>query len=314
MTAERKVKYMLTALDKKILQEIAGLHGDPPGAFNIRKDGAGIDRRSVDGINITTKKDKPGLEIIIDNNVSGTVHIPVILTSTGQSDLVYNTIEVGAEADIKLVAGCGIHNPGDKASRHDGIHEIFVRKGARLKYSEKHFGEGDGAGKRILNPKTKLIIEEGAYTELELIQIRGIDDTMRLTEAKIEAGGRLYMYERLLTHSEQSARSDIVVELLGEDSTARIISRSVAQGSSSQIFKPRLIAYGNGRGHVECDSIIMDSSTVRSIPEIWAEDADAELVHEAAIGKIAGEQLVKLMSLGLDEEEAEEAIIAGFLK
>lgn len=305
---------MLTALDKKILQEVAELHGDPPGAFNIRKDGKGIDRRSKEGINITTKKEKPGLDVVIDSNISDTVHIPVILTSSGQSDLVYNTIEVGAEADIELVAGCGIHNPGDETSQHDGFHEIFVRKGAKLKYSEKHFGEGEGSGKRVLNPKTVLIIEEGAYVELELIQIRGVDDTKRVTEAKIEAGGRLYMYERLLTHSEQSAHSDIVVELLGDDSNARIISRSVAQGSSYQIFKPRLIAYGHGRGHVECDSIIMDSSTVRSIPEIWAENADAELVHEAAIGKIAGEQLIKLMSLGLEEEEAEEAIISGFLK
>lgn len=304
---------MLTDLDKKILQEIAGLHGQPPGAFNIRKDGAAIERHSLPGIEIIPKKDKPGIDVIVAEKKKGTVHIPVILTATDQSDLVYNTIEIGAGADIELVAGCGIHNPGHKSARHDGIHEIFVRKGARLKYSEKHYGEGEGTGKRVLNPKTVLVIEAGAHVELELIQIRGVDDTVRITEAKVETGGRLFMYERLLTNADQSAHSDIVVELFGDDSTARIISRSVAQDSSVQIFKPRLIAYGSGRGHVECDSIIMDKATVRSIPEIWAKNAEAELVHEAAIGKIAGDQLIKLMSLGLSEKEAEEKIINGFL-
>ncbi len=305
---------MLTALDKKLLQEVADLHGEPPGAFNIRKDGQGIERRSLEGIEINPKKDQPGIDVIVSPGKEGTVHIPVIMTETDLSDLVYNKIDIGEDANITLVAGCGIHNPGSGNAQHDGIHEIYVRKGARLVYTEKHFGEGEQGGKRVLNPKTVLYVEEGAYAELELVQIRGVDQTSRVTEAEVKAGGRLVMYERLLTDGEQKADSDVLVKLMGEDSTARIISRSVAQGNSSQKFFPRLLAYGPGRGHVECDSIIMDRATVRSVPEIWAENSDAELVHEAAIGKIAGEQLIKLMSLGLTEEEAEEAIISGFLK
>ncbi|MFO8192972.1 MAG: SufD family Fe-S cluster assembly protein [Bacillota bacterium] len=305
---------MLTALDKKLLEEIADLHGEPRGAFNIRKDGEGIQRRSLEGIEIIPKKDQPGIDVIVAEGKKGQVHIPVILTLTDLTDVVYNTIDIGAGADITMVAGCGIHNPGSGQARHDGVHEIIVRKGARLLYTEKHFGEGEEGGKRILNPKTVLRIEEGAYAELELIQIRGVDDTHRETEAEVAAGGRLVMFERLLTDGEQTANSDIQVKLMGAESTARIVSRSVAQGSSKQTFYPRLMATGPGRGHVECDSIIMDQAVVRSVPEIWAKNSDAELVHEAAIGKIAGEQMIKLMALGLTEEEAEEAIISGFLK
>ena len=305
---------MLSALDKKLLNEVADIQEKPDGAFNIRKDGEGIDRRSMPGMEIVPKKDKPGIDVIVEAGKKGTVHIPVIMTETGKKDLVYNTIDIGENADIELIAGCGIHNAGHGEMRHDGVHEIFVRRGARLRYSEKHYGEGEGGGKRVLNPKTILIVEEGGHAELELVQIRGVDDTIRETEARIEAGGNLLMYERLLTHGEQSARSDMEVKLMGDASAARIISRSVAQGTSNQVFKPRLIAYGRGKGHVECDSIIMDNAVVRSVPEIWAENAEAELVHEAAIGKIAGDQLIKLMTLGLSEEEAEEAIINGFLK
>ena len=304
---------MLTALDKKLLKEVADLHDKPSGAFNIRKDGKGLDRRSVPGIEISPKKDKPGIDVIVEPGVTGTVHIPVILTSSDLQDLVYNTIEIGEGADILLVAGCGIHNPGDQTAQHDGIHEVNVRRNARLRYVEKHFGEGQGSGKRVLNPKTVLSLEEGAYAELELVQIRGVDTTTRVTEVNIAAGGQLFMFERLLTDEEQFAESAMVVKLLGEGGAARIVSRSVAQGKSRQIFKPQLIAYAHARGHVECDSIIMDQAVVRSIPEIWAEHAEAELVHEAAIGKIAGEQLMKLMALGLTPEEAEEKIISGFL-
>ena len=305
---------MLTALDKNLLQEIADLHGDPPGAFNIRKDGKGIERRSLEGIEITPKQDQPGIDVVVAAGKKGTVHIPVILTQTDLSDIVYNTIEIGPGADITMVAGCGIHNPGNGKAQHDGIHQINVRRGAHLYYTEKHFGNGEGGGKRVLNPKTILLIEEGAYAELELVQIRGVDDTLRVTEAEVLAGGRLFMFERMLTDGYQTANSEVLVKLMGEESTARVISRSVAQGNSKQTFNPRVLAYGPGRGHVECDSIIMDSAVVRSIPEIWAENADAELVHEAAIGKIAGDQLIKLMTLGLTEEEAEEAIISGFLQ
>ncbi|NLA27836.1 MAG: SufD family Fe-S cluster assembly protein [Firmicutes bacterium] len=305
---------MLTALDREMLRHVADLQEDPPGAFNIRKDGEGVEQRSAPGIEIRPKDNQRGIDVIVEPGARGTVHIPVIITLTGITDKVFNTIEIGAGADILLVAGCGIHNPGHAEARHDGMHEIFIRQGATLRYQEKHYGEGAGKGKRVLNPKTVLLVEEGAYAELELIQIRGVDDTIRDTVAKVEAKGKLAMFERLLTHGSQEARSDVVVDLLGEESTARIISRSVAQGRSKQLFQPRLVAHGPGRGHIECDSIIMDQAVVRSIPEIWAENAGAELVHEATIGRIAGEQLIKLMTLGLSEEEAEEAIISGFLK
>ncbi len=304
---------MWTALDKKLLKEIADLHDAPPGAFNIRKDGKGIECRSEPGIEIIPKKDNAGIDVVAKPGVKGTIHIPVILTLSGLKEEIHNTIEIGAGADINLVAGCGIHNPGGDASRHDGIHCIFVRPGARLRYTEKHYGEGEGTGKRILNPKTVLLIEKDAQAELELLQIRGVDDTIRVTEATVEEGGRINIYERLLTGGAQTAGSEVEIKLMGDGSAARIVSRSVARESSQQIFKFRLTAYHRGKGHVECDSIIMDRATVHSIPEIRAESSLAELIHEAAIGRIAGEQLVKLMSLGLTREEAEEAIIGGFL-
>ncbi len=304
---------LLNALDKKILKEVADLHSEPTGAYNIRKDGQGVMRRSVPGVEITPKTDQPGIEVMVDKNATGTVHIPVILTTTGLEETVYNTIDIGPGADILLVAGCGIHNPGEGAARHDGVHDVFVRKGGKLKYMEKHFGEGDGSGRRILNPKTNVVVEEGAFLEMELVQIRGVDDTVRETNISIEAGGQVFIFERLLTNGNQTAVSEVEIKLNGDDSAARIISRSVAQDKSRQEFKPRVIAYGRGKGHVECDSIIMGDAVIRSVPEIWAENAAAELVHEAAIGKIAGDQLIKLMALGLTKEEAEEAIISGFL-
>ncbi len=259
---------MWNALDKKLLKEIADLHDTPSGAFNIRKDGEGLQRRSLTGIEITPKPDRPGIDVAVKPGITGTVHIPVIITRSGLRDEVYNTIEIGAGADIKLVAGCGIHNPGGEASRHDGIHEIFVKEGARLHYMEKHYGQGEGTGKRILNPKTVLVIEKDAYARLELLQIKGVDDTVRITEAQVEERGAVDIFERLFTGGTQAADSEVEIKLMGDESTARIVSRSVAQGSSRQVFKIRLIAYRRGRGHVECDSIIMDQAVVRSIPEI----------------------------------------------
>lgn len=305
---------MLNAKDQALLQQIAGLEKTPSGAFNIRKDGRALEHRSASGIEVRPKEGQAGIDLLVEPGAAGTVHLPVILTRAGLSDSVMNTIEIGAGAEITIVAGCGIHNPGHAEARHDGIHQIFVRRGAVVRYRETHYGEGAGKGKRILNPKTEILVEEGARAELELIQIGGVDDTARDTSARVEAGGRLTIFERLLTEGAQEARSDAVVELLGEESTARIISRSVARGSSKQYFQFRLVARGPGRGHIECDSMIADRAVVRSVPEIWAEDAAAELVHEATIGRIAGEQLIKLMTLGLSEEEAEEKIISGFLK
>jgi len=306
---------MLNAIDKHILETVADLHDIPQGAYNIRKNGEGISRRTTENIQIVTKKDKPGIDVIVKPGTKNeSVHIPVILTKEGLNDLVYNTFDIGEGADVLVVAGCGIHNPGDETARHDGIHNFIIRKGARVRYVEKHYGEGQGTGQRILNPKTILEIEEDGVAELEMVQIRGVDHTIRETVAILHKNAHLLITERLLTDGEQYAESKITVELVGQDATTQVVSRSVAQDKSRQIFYPRVVGKERCRGHVQCDSIIMDEAQIRSIPEISANHAEAQLVHEAAIGRIASEQLMKLMSLGLTEKEAEETILKGFLK
>lgn len=306
---------MLNALDKHMLEKVADLHEIPQGAFNIRKNGEGVQRNTTANIDIITKKDKPGIDIIVKPYTKGeSVHIPVIVTEENINDVVYNTFEIGEYSDVLVVAGCGIHNSGSHKSQHDGIHNFFVRKGAKLKYVEKHYGQGEGNGERILNPKTILDVEEGAVVELELIQIRGINQTKRDTEIRLRDNAKLVVTERLLTDKDQTAESNIAVELLGADSSAQIISRSVAQDDSRQEFYFDLIGRNKGRGHIQCDAIIMHNAQVLSTPRISAYHSEAQLVHEAAIGRIESEQLIKLMSLGFSEAEAEEIILNGFLK
>ena len=305
---------MLDTIDKRILKEVADLHGIPQGAYNIRKNGAGLVRNTTANIDITTKTDKPGIDVAIKPGTRNeSVHIPVIL-SADMDDLVYNTFEIGEDSDVTIVAGCGIHNSSGNRASHDGIHEFFVRRGAKMKYVEKHYGEGDGTGKRVLNPTTIIDIEEGASAELELVQIKGVDETKRDTLVRLGKDARLIISERLLTYQNQEAGSIITVELLESGSTAQVISRSVAQDDSKQVFHLNLRGHCECRGHIQCDSIIMHNAQVSAIPEISAFDEGAQLVHEAAIGRIASEQLTKLMCLGLTEKEAEEAILQGFLK
>jgi len=305
---------MLNAVDKKLLKEVADLHGVPQGAYNIRKNGEGAGRNTTANIDIVTKKDKPGIDVIVKPGTKGeSVHIPVIISHEGLSDVVYNTFEVGENSDVLIVAGCGIHNPGNKKAQHDGVHEFFVRRGAHMKYVEKHYGEGEGTGERILNPKTIIEVEEGGVAELEMVQIRGVDRTVRDTVVVLHDNARLIVTERLLTYLDQDAESIIAVELKGNDSSAQIISRSVAQDNSRQVFHLSLRGHARCRGHIQCDSIIMDNAKVSSIPEILAYHSDAELIHEAAIGKIASDQLTKLMTLGLTEKEAEDTVLQGFL-
>ena len=306
---------MLNALDKLMLEKVADLHEIPQGAFNIRKNGAGVQRNTTANIDIVTKADKSGIDVIIKPYTKGeSVHIPVIVTEENINDVVYNTFEVGEYSDVLIVAGCGIHNSGHHKSQHDGIHTFYVRKGAKLKYVEKHYGQGDGEGQRVLNPKTILEIEEGAVVELELIQIKGIDHTKRDTEVRLMDNAKLVVTERLLTYKDQEAESNIIVELHGVDSSAQIISRSVAQNDSKQVFYFDLVGRNKGRGHIQCDAIIMHNAQVLSTPRISAHHSEAQLVHEAAIGRIESEQLIKLMSLGFSEQEAEDTILNGFLK
>lgn len=305
---------MLTSVDKNLLREIADIDTLPQGAYNIRKNGQGIERHVTENIDIVTKTDKPGIDIIIKPYTKNeNVHVPVIL-SEGLEETVYNTFEIGEYADVEIVAGCGIHNESDHNAKHDGIHEFFVRKGARMKYVEKHYGEGSGKGERIMNPKTVIEVEEDGVAELEMVQIKGVDRTVRDTEVKLHKNARLIVSERMLTYLDQAAESNITVELIGENSTAQVISRSVAQNNSKQLFHLNMRGHAECRGHIQCDSIIMHNAQVSSIPEITAFHGDAQLVHEAAIGKIASDQLIKLMSLGLTEKEAEDKILEGFLK
>ncbi|HCX65609.1 MAG TPA: ABC transporter permease [Eubacteriaceae bacterium] len=305
---------MLNTLDKELLKTVADLHKIPTGAYNIRKDGQKEGRNTTANIDIVTKTDKDGIDVIIQpNTVNESVHIPVIMSDTGLKDTVYNTFEVGENSDVTIVAGCGIHNPGEESMEHNGVHEFFVRKGARMKYVEKHYGEGKGKGQRVMNPKTIIDVEEDGVVELEMIQIKGVDDTLRETEIRLQKNAKVVITERLLTFRDQKADSRIVIELLGEDSSAQVISRSVAQDDSVQKFYFNLVGKNKSRGHVECDSIIMHNAKVYSTPEISALHEDAQLIHEAAIGKIASDQLIKLMSMGMSEREAEDRILQGFL-
>jgi Fe-S cluster assembly scaffold protein SufB len=305
----------LSKLDSKLLQEIANLHSIPKGAVNIRKDGEGVLRQSSANIEIIPKQDKPGINIIVKPGTKNeAVHIPVILTKTGLKDLVYNTFIIGEDSDVTVVAGCGIHNGGDQISQHDGIHEFIIKRGARLRYVEKHYGEGKGRGQKVLNPSTIVTVEKDAYAEMEMVQIRGVDNTHRKTRGYVHEHGGLKIIERLLTHGEQEAQSDVNIEMLGLDSQAQVLARSVAQDHSHQILRAALTGKERCNGHVECDSILMGKAQIQSIPELNAESSEAVLTHEAAIGRIAGDQLIKLMTLGLSEKEAVDTIINGFLR
>ena len=302
-------------IDRSMLEAVADLHGTPQGAYNIRKNGEGIERRSSANITIEPKADKPGIDITVKPGTKNeSVHIPVIITETGVDDLTYNDFYIGDDSDVVIVAGCGIHNSGDKKSEHDGIHRFFIGKNARIKYVEKHYGEGDGSGERVLNPKTEIYMDENSYCEMESVQIKGVDSTKRDTVAKLEKGASLVILEKLMTHGKQIAHSDMVIELNGENASSQIISRSVAKDSSEQIFYPRAVGNAKCRAHVQCDSIIMGDAKIRSIPEIAANHWDANIVHEAAIGRINNDQLLKLQTMGKTEEEAEEIIINCFLK
>ena len=305
----------MDAIQKSLLQQVADIEQIPVGAFNIRANGELDSRNTTANIDIVTKVDKPGIDIIIKPGTKNeSVHIPVIITKSGLKDLVYNDFYIGEDCDVTIVAGCGIHCSGEEESRHDGIHTFHLGKNAKVRYIEKHYGDGDGNGEKVMNPTTIMELDEGSYLEMETTQIKGIDSTKRDTRGTVAAGATLIVKEKLMTHGKQYAETDFVVDLNGEDSSANIISRSVAKDTSKQVF--RAVINGNNRcaGHSECDAIIMDNAVVVAIPEIVANSTEASLIHEAAIGKIAGEQLIKLMTLGLTEAEAEEQIVNGFLK
>ena len=302
-------------LQKTLLMQVAGLHEVPAGAYNIRANGEPAGRQSTEHIEIVPKEGQPGIDIFIKPGTKKeSVHIPVLMTQTGLKELVYNDFHIGEDCDVTIVAGCGIHNGGDKTSEHSGIHSFFIGKNSKVRYVEKHYGSGEGTGERVMNPETIVNLDEDSYMEMDTVQIRGVDSTDRVTRAKIGKGAQLVIKEKLMTHGKQKATTNFYVDLDGEDSSTNVISRSVAKDFSEQTFYSHINGNNKCAGHSECDAIIMDNAVVRAIPEITANSLDASLIHEAAIGKIAGEQLIKLMTLGLTEAEAEEQIVNGFLK
>ena len=305
----------MDAIEKKLLEEVADLHGIPEGAYNIRADGKLAGRNTTAHINIVTKEDKPGIDIYIAPGTKNeSVHIPVIISQTGLKDMVYNDFYVGEDCAVTIVAGCGIHTCGTQESRHDGLHSFFVGKNASARYIEQHYGEGDGNGENVMNPTTIVDLGENAYMEMETTQIKGIDSTVRVTKGDLAENASLEIHEKIMTHGKQYAKTDFLVDINGDNSSVNLVSRSVAKGESKQEFFSVMNGNAACAGHSECDAIIMDNACVTASPQLTANNIDANLIHEAAIGKIAGEQLIKLMTLGLTEKEAEEQIINGFLK
>lgn len=305
----------MDAIQRELLAQVADLHEVPEGAYNIRANGEMAGRNTTANIDIITKEDCSGIDIRIKPGTkSESVHIPVVLSQSGLQESVYNDFFVGEDCDVTIIAGCGIHNGGSASSAHSGIHRFFVEKNAKVRYVEKHYGSGDGSGERIMNPTTEIHLAEGASLEMETVQIKGIDSTVRTTTAEVAEGASLVIKEKIMTHGKQYAETDFTVTMTGADSGVNLISRSVAKEHSRQIFRSRIVGNASCHGHSECDAIIMDEASVSAIPELTANHIDANLIHEAAIGKIAGEQLIKLMTLGLTEKEAEEQIVKGFLK
>ena len=305
----------LDEIQKRLLREVADLHNIPEGAYNIRANGQSAGRQSSANIDIVPKEGGSGLDIYVKPGTKNeSVHIPVVMTQSGLTELVYNDFHIGEGADVFIVAGCGIDNCGNANSEHDGIHRFYVGKNAKVKYVEKHYGSGDGTGKRILNPGTEVYMEENSTAEMEMVQIKGVDSTSRTTKANLKADASLIVRERLMTHGKQYAYSEYEVSLDGENASADVVSRGVAKDKSYQKLDLRIVGNAACHGHTECDSIIMDEGRILAVPSLEANNVDAMLVHEAAIGKIAGDQLIKLMTLGLTEKEAEEQIVNGFLK
>ena len=305
----------MDAIEKNLLKEVAELDALPVGAYNIRANGGLAGRNTTANIDIVTKTDKPGIDIFIKPGTKNeSVHIPVIISRTGLKDLVYNDFHIGADCDVTIIAGCGIHNCGGGDAQHDGIHTFWLDKNARLRYVEKHYGEGDGRGKQVMNPTTIVHLGEGAHMEMETTQISGIDDTIRRTGGDLAAGASLVVHEKIMTTGDQKAVTDFNVDLNGDGCSANVVSRSVAKDTSVQEFISRINGNCACAGHTECDAIIMDHAKVLASPQLTANHIDASLIHEAAIGKIAGEQLIKLMTLGLTEQQAEDQIVNGFLK
>lgn len=305
----------MNKLEKDLLLSIADLHKIPQGSVSFRKDGESVQLTSTAEIEIVKKLDKPGIDIIVKPNVKGkSVHLPVIITKSGVTDVVYNDFYIGENSEVTIIAGCGIHNAGEEASQHNGIHSFHLDKNCSVTYLEKHLGTGGGNGGKILNPITNINMKENSLFNMETLQIGGVTSSVRTTKAKLGKNAKLLIKEKILTTQNQVAKTNFDVNLVGENSSVDVVSRSVAKDNSYQNFYSCVKGKNKCFGHVACDGILTDNARIDSTPKIVCENVDATLVHEAAIGKIAGEQLIKLMTLGLNEQEAEDLIIKGFLK
>lgn len=301
--------------EKELLEEVVGEDPTKADSYNIRKNGQGIKRKINPNINIVSKENNSGIDIYVkEDTLFGTINIPVIITESGLTDIVYNDFHIGKNANVIIVAGCGISNNGHKDARHDGIHRFYLEENAKVKYIERHCGLGVGDGKKVLNPVTEIYMKKGSYMVMDTTQIKGVDDTIRTTKADLEEDSTLVITEKILTSNDQQAKTEFEVNLKGENASTHVTSRSVATDNSYQEFISNITGNTKCYAHVECDAIIKGNGKVKAVPEIYAKNIDANLIHEAAIGKIAGEQLMKLMSLGLSEKQAEDVIINGFLK
>lgn len=301
--------------DKELLKKISENFDENKEVYNIRKNGESIERKVNSYIDIVNKEDKSGIDIYVkENTLFGIVHIPVIITESGLTDVVYNDFHIGKNANVIIFAGCGIHNDLHNDSEHDGIHRFFLEENAKVKYVEKHYGEGKGTGKKVLNPTTEIYMKKNSVMNMDSVQIKGVDNTLRITKAVLEENTTLEISEKILTTGKEKAKTEFIVDLNGENASVHVTSRSVAENSSYQEFVSNVTGNTKCYAHIECDAIIKEEGKVKAIPEIYAKNIDANLIHEAAIGKIAGEQLKKLMTLGLSEKEAEDVIIKGFLK
>ncbi len=305
----------MNSIEKNLLEEVVGKDPLDADAYNIRQNGKSVDRKINPYVTIVSKEDNSGIDVYVkEDTLFSTINIPVIITESGLTDVVYNDFHIGRNANVIIVAGCAIHNDYHKDAQHDGIHRFYLEEGSKVKYIERHCGEGIGDGKKILNPVTEIHMKQGSYMVMDTTQIKGVDDTIRTTKAILEEDSTLVVTEKILTSQQQEAKTTFEVVLNGRNASTHVTSRSVATDSSYQEFVSNITGNTKCYAHVECDAIIKDHASVKAVPEIYAKDVDANLIHEASIGKIAGEQLMKLMSLGLSEKEAEDAIIQGFLK
>lgn len=300
---------------QKVLDQIDDKGFKQEGAYNLRYNGYALCHGDTEFIKIKKRTDgNQGIDVYISGETKGeAVHIPVVISTSGMTDMVYNDFYVEEGADVTIISGCGIHNSGCDDSRHDGMHTFHVGKNANVVYTEKHYGEGEGTGARILNPVTKIILEDNAVFTLDTVQIKGVDSTIRETQVELGSGAKLIVTEKLMTHDKQTAVSNMDVLLNGEGSSAQIVSRSVAKGESVQTFHPKAVGNAGCHAHIQCDSIIMENAKVSAIPEINANHVDAAIIHEAAIGRINNDQVMKLRTLGLTGEEAESVIVEAFL-